>query len=135
MLPSVAGLPTLPRFSAHVFRNLRSLLSSTLGATERAIVLLTSTDTLQERDVAPLVTHLKSWCTLISLRAWMSGIGKIRVSVLGNDIKPPTRCPSPKAGVSRHKEDTSLRENRIGFDTVQSCNPCIPIRAFYRLSV
>ncbi|KAF9647481.1 hypothetical protein BDM02DRAFT_3187912 [Thelephora ganbajun] len=62
------------KFSARVCRDLRSLFSSALDATERAIICSICTDTLQERDVTLLATHLKLWRTLISLGAWISDI-------------------------------------------------------------
>jgi hypothetical protein len=48
----------------------------------------TSTNTLQERDITLMATHLKLWCTLFSLRTWISDIGKIRGDV-SRAISPP----------------------------------------------
>lgn len=66
-----------PRFSVHLCQNLRSLFSLVRDATEEQIIRLASTDTLQERDIILLATYLKLWCTLFSLRTWISDIGKI----------------------------------------------------------
>lgn len=94
--PFSRSLPTLPRFSVRVSQNLRSLLSSALDATEKAVTRFTSTGTLQERDIALLITQLRLWCTLISLRAWISGIGKTYVGVSRNRTNPPLDIPVPK---------------------------------------
>jgi len=105
------GLPTLPRFSAPVCQKLHSLFSSALNVTERAIVRSTSTDGRQEEDIAPLVVNLKLWCVLISLRTWISNIGKIHVEAFRNNFQPVARCSSPKACGAHYKEDNFLWEN------------------------
>ena len=90
------SLPTLPRFSVRVSQNLRSLLSSALDATGKVVTRFTSIGTLQERDITLLITHLRLWCTLISSRDWISGIGKTCVGISRNRIKPPLDIPVPK---------------------------------------
>lgn len=126
-----------PRFSFRVRQNLRSLFSSALDATEQQIVHSTSTNTFQESDIAPLVIHLKLWCTLISLRIWISDIGKIHGNVFRTNVQPTTRCSGAKACDSRYKEDTFFREKRVGFlvvDITQSRRPYVTIRAFHCFS-
>ena len=111
-VPFSSSLPILPRFSPRVCQKFHFLFSSALEATEKQVVRLTSADTLLESDIAHLDTHLKLWCTLISLRIWASNTGGIRDDIFGSETHPPARCPGAETGASCHKEDTFSRNTK-----------------------
>jgi len=137
VVPFGLSLTLLPRFSARVYQSLHSLFSSALDATQKQIIGLTSTDTLEETDTILLTAHLGLWCTLISFRTWISNAGKIHTGVFRSGLQSSFRYSSADAGGSRYKEDTFLREGWLGFivaDTLQSYPPLVTIRAFHYLS-
>jgi len=75
-----------------------------LEATEKQVIRLLSADTLQERDIALLATHLKLWCTLISMRTWTSNLGKILGHVSRRKNQPLLDVPVPNLATNVTKK-------------------------------